>query len=133
MAARSGGVGLGPAGETGRFFQRVPLRGIKYDPSRSNVAFAKEGTPPMSLKYLDDFVATDQSQTESSPLDSELVFVGHGVVAPEYKWADYKGLDTAGETLGMLLDDPPRNPTAPPAFKGKTPPHFGPWHHKYAT
>src|SRR5258708_34363692 len=98
IAAQFQAVGLEPAGDNGTFFQRVPLLGIKYDPSRSNVAFAKEGAPPMSLKYLDDFVATDQSQTESSPLDSELVFVGHGVLAPEYKSDAYKGLDTAWAT-----------------------------------
>ncbi len=131
IAAQFQAVGLEPAGDNGTFFQRVPLLGVKYDPSRSNVAFTKEGTPAMSLKYLDDFVATDQSQTESSPLDSELVFVGHGVVAPEYKWDDYKGLDTAGKTLVMLVDDPPANASEPDLFKGKTRTYYGRWTYKY--
>ena len=131
IAAQFQAVGLEPAGDNGTFFQRVPLLGIKLDAARSNVAFTKEGAPAMTLKYLDDFVATDQSQTESSPLDSELVFVGHGVVAPEYKWDDYKGLDTSGKTLIMLVDDPPANASEPDLFKGKTRTYYGRWTYKY--
>jgi Zn-dependent M28 family amino/carboxypeptidase len=131
IAAQFEAVGLEPAGDNGTFFQRVPLLGIKYDTARSNVSFTKQGAPPMTLKYLDDFVATDESQTESSPLDSELVFVGHGVVAPEYKWDDYKGLDTTGKTLIMLVDDPPASSAEPNLFKGKTRTYYGRWTYKY--
>jgi hypothetical protein len=131
IAAQFQAVGLEPAGDNGTYFQRVPLIGIRYDPAKSNVSFAKEGAPPMALHYLDDFVATDQSQTNSSPLDSELVFVGHGVVAPEYKWDDYKGLDTAGKTLIMLVDDPPASAAEPDFFKGKTRTYYGRWTYKY--
>jgi Zn-dependent M28 family amino/carboxypeptidase len=131
IAAQFQANGLEPAGDNGTFFQRVPLLGIKYDPSRSNVLFTKEGAAPVALKYLDEFVATDESQSELSPLDSELVFVGHGVVAPEYRWDDYKGLDTKGKTLVMLVDDPPANPSEPDLFKGKTRTYYGRWTYKY--
>jgi Zn-dependent M28 family amino/carboxypeptidase len=133
MAAQFKEAGLQPAGENGTYFQRVPLIGVSYDPAKSNVAFTKTGAPPMQLKYLDDFVSTDESQTASSALDSELVFVGHGVIAPEYKWDDYKGLDTRGKTLVMLVDDPPANAKEPELFKGKARTYYGRWTYKYET
>jgi Zn-dependent M28 family amino/carboxypeptidase len=131
IAAQFQAEGLEPAGDNGTYFQRVPLLGIRYDPAKSNVSFAKEGAAPIALRYLDDFVATDQSQTASSALDSELVFVGHGVVAPEYKWDDYKGLDTKGKTLVMLVDDPPASAAEPDLFKGKARTYYGRWTYKY--
>jgi Zn-dependent M28 family amino/carboxypeptidase len=101
------------------------------DPEHSAVSFTKAGAPPIGLKYLDDFVATDQSQSNESALDSELVFVGHGVVAPEYRWDDYKGLDTKGKTLVMLVDDPPASAQEPNLFKGKARTYYGRWTYKY--
>src|SRR5207253_6621543 len=68
---------------------------------------------------------------ESDTLDSELVFVGHGVVAPEYQWDDYQGLDTRGKTLVMLVDDPPANAKEPDLFKGTTRTYYGRWTYKY--
>src|SRR5205085_1510861 len=61
----------------------------------------------------------------------EGLFVGHGVIAPEYKWDDYKGLDTRGKTLVMLVDDPPANAAEPDLFKGKTRTYYGRWTYKY--
>src|ERR1043166_9614903 len=102
------------------------------DPERTSVSFTKAGAPAIGpLKYLDDFVATDQSQNAESQLDSDVVFVGHGVVAPEYKWDDYKGLDTKGKTLVMLVDDPPATAQAPDLFKGKARTYYGRWTYKY--
>ncbi|MEO8035098.1 MAG: M28 family peptidase, partial [Acidobacteriota bacterium] len=65
--------------------------------------------------------------------DSEMVFVGHGVVAPEYKWDDYKGLDTRGKTLVMLVDDPPASAQEPDLFKGRARTYYGRWTYKYET
>jgi len=67
----------------------------------------------------------------SSAFNSELVFVGHGVVAPEYRWDDYKDLDAHGKTLVMLIDDPPANAGQPDLFKGKTRTYYGRWTYKY--
>jgi Zn-dependent M28 family amino/carboxypeptidase len=76
-------------------------------------------------------VGQDQTQVESDTIDSELVFVGHGAVAPEYRWDDYKGLDTRGKTLVMLVDDPPANAAEPDLFKGKARTYYGRWTYKY--
>jgi Zn-dependent M28 family amino/carboxypeptidase len=66
-------------------------------------------------------------------LDSELVFVGHGVVAPEYKWDDYKGVDVRGKTLVMLVDDPPATEKEPDLFKGRARTYYGRWTYKFET
>src|ERR1051325_2057098 len=79
--------------------QKVALLGITPDASTTEVACTKDAqTVAGPLKFLGDFVGGDQTQGTSSTLDSEVVFVGHGVVAPEYKWDDYKGLDTRGRS-----------------------------------
>ena len=132
IATQFAAYGLKPAGDHGSFIQKVPLIGITMDPERTSVSFTKAGAPAIGpLKYLDDFVATDQSQEEKSALDSEVVFVGHGVVAPEYRWDDYKGLDTKGKTLVMLVDDPPASAQEPNLFKGKARTYYGRWTYKY--
>jgi Zn-dependent M28 family amino/carboxypeptidase len=132
IAAQFEAAGLKPAGDNGTYFQKVPLLGIAMDASSSSISFTKAGAPTIGpLKHLDEFVANDPSQHPSSTLDSELVFVGHGVVAPEYNWDDYKGLDTRGKTLVMLVDDPPANASEPELFKGRTRTYYGRWTYKY--
>jgi Zn-dependent M28 family amino/carboxypeptidase len=136
IAAQFQSFGLKPDGDNGTYFQKVPLIGVTMDPEHTTVSFVKDGAPAIGpLHYLDDFVATDETQarqtSDATPLDSELVFVGHGVVAPEYQWDDYKGLDTRGKTLVMLVDDPPANPQEPDLFKGKARTYYGRWTYKY--
>jgi Zn-dependent M28 family amino/carboxypeptidase len=134
IATQFASYGLAPAGDHGSYIQIVPLIGITMDPEHTSVSFTKAGAPAVGpLKYLDDFVATDQSQSAESQLDSDVVFVGHGVVAPEYRWDDYKGLDPRGKTLVMLVDDPPANAQEPDLFKGKTRTYYGRWTYKYET
>ena len=134
IAAQFQAYGLEPAGDNGSYLQKVALLGITTDPDRTVVSFVKNGGSTIGpLKYLDEFVGTDLTQKESDTLDSDLVFVGHGVVAPEYKWDDYKGLDTRGKTLVMLVDDPPANASEPDLFKGKARTYYGRWTYKYET
>jgi Zn-dependent M28 family amino/carboxypeptidase len=134
IAAQFESYGLEPAGDNGTFFQRVPLLGIRMDAANTTLSFVKQGAPTIGpLTHLDDFVATDQSQNPSSALNSELVFVGHGDVAPEYRWDDYKGLDAHGKTLIMLVDDPPASAQEPDLFKGKARTYYGRWTYKYET
>jgi Zn-dependent M28 family amino/carboxypeptidase len=132
IAAQFESYGLEPAGDNGTFFQRVPLLGIRMDAANTNLAFVKEGGPTIGpLKHLDEFVGTDQTQSPTSTINSELVFVGHGDVAPEYRWDDYKGLDAHGKTLIMLVDDPPASAQEPELFKGKARTYYGRWTYKY--
>src|SRR5437667_8221125 len=106
-------IGLKPGNPDGSYFQEVPLAGIKSDPK---MVLAVAGKPPMELKYPDDFVASSaRLQPEIKVDNSDLVFVGYGVVAPEYGWDDYKGVDVRGKTILMLINDPavpdPKDPS----------------------
>jgi len=132
IAAQFEALGLKPDGDHGSWLQKVALIGSTMDPGGTSVSFTKEGGQTIGpLKYLDQFVGTDQTQTEAGALDSEVIFVGHGVVAPEYKWDDYKGIDPRGKTLVMLVDDPPANAQEPDLFKGKARTYYGRWTYKY--
>jgi Zn-dependent M28 family amino/carboxypeptidase len=132
IAAQFEAFGLAPAGDDGTFFQRIALLGERVEPEKTSLSFTKSGEPSLGpLSYLADFVAVNPSQTETSQTDSEVVFVGHGVVAPEYRWDDYRGFDASGKTLVMLVDDPPANEQEPDLFKGKARTYYGRWTYKY--
>jgi Zn-dependent M28 family amino/carboxypeptidase len=134
IAAQFESYGLEPAGDNGTYFQRVPLLGMTTDPAKTALSFTKNGAPVLGpLKLEQEYVGQNQTQVESDTLDSEVVFVGHGVVAPEYRWDDYKGLDTRGKTLVMLVDDPPATAQEPDLFKGKARTYYGRWTYKFET
>jgi len=128
-------VGLKPGNTDGTYFQTVPLVGIT--PASAPLTF-KKGGQVQTLKWKDDVVAWTKHVAESAALEnSELVFVGYGVVAPEYNWDDYKGLDAKGKTLVMLVNDPPvPNPANASeldakTFSGKAMTYYGRWTYKY--
>src|SRR5881398_1744091 len=127
-------IGLRPENPDGTYTQEVPLAGIKSEPRMS---FAISGKT-MDLKYADDFVASSaRLQPEIKIEKSDVVFVGYGVVAPEYGWDDYKNVDVRGKTLLMLIGDPvipdPKDPSKldNKMFKGKAMTYYGRWTYKY--
>ena len=127
-------IGLKPGNPDGTYTQEVPLAGIKSEPRMSFVI----GDKTMDLKYQDDFVASSaRLQPEIKIEKSDLVFVGYGVVAPEYGWDDYKNVDVKGKTLLMLIGDPPVPDPKDPSklddkmFKGKAMTYYGRWTYKY--
>ncbi len=129
-------AGLKPGNTDGTYVQKVPLIGITPDPNMT-LAFKKAGKEE-KLKFKDDFVAWTKHVAESAALDnSELVFVGYGVQAPEYSWDDFKGVDVKGKTLIMLIGDPPVQDPADPAgldptvFGGRAMTYYGRWTYKY--
>src|SRR5437762_4635960 len=128
-------IGLKPGNPDGTYIQEVPLAGIKSDP---RLQFVVNGKPPMDLKSADDFVASSaRLQNEIKIANSDIVFVGYGVVAPEYGWDDYKGVDVRGKTILMLINDPavpdPKDPSKldDNMFKGKAMTYYGRWTYKY--
>jgi Zn-dependent M28 family amino/carboxypeptidase len=131
IAAQFEALGLRPAGDGGTYFQKVSLLGITTSEEQTRVRFTKGATTLGPLKYRDEFAGGNQTQKESAALDSEVVFVGHGVVAPEYRWDDYKGLDVRGKTLVMLVDDPPATAAEPDLFKGRARTYYGRWTYKF--
>src|SRR6478609_5986914 len=127
-------IGLTPGNPDGTYTQEVPLAGIKSEPRMSFVI----GDKTMDLKSSDDFVASSaRLQSEIKIEKSGLVFVGYGVVAPEYGWDDYKNVDVKGKTLLMLIGDPPVPDPKDPSklddkmFKGKAMTYYGRWTYKY--
>ena len=113
----------------------MPLVGIT--PTPAPLVFRKGGQA-QTLKWKDDVVAWTKHVADSASLqDSELVFVGYGVVAPEFDWDDYKGVDVKGKTLVMLVNDPPVPDPSNPAeldaktFGGKAMTYYGRWTYKY--
>jgi Zn-dependent M28 family amino/carboxypeptidase len=128
-------IGLKPGNPDGTYVQKVPLVGIT--PTPAPLLFAK-GKEQLTLNWKDDVVAWTKHVADVASLDkSELVFVGYGVVAPEYNWDDYKGVDVKGKTLVMLVGDPPvpdpANPSAldPKTFGGNAMTYYGRWTYKY--
>lgn len=120
-------LGLKPAAPDGGFIQKVPLVGItpRVPPT---VPFSR-GEKQVVLKYRQDFVAFSGAQRpEASVTDAEVVFVGYGIVAPEYDWNDYKGMDLKGKVLLMMNNDPEDDPDL---FSGKTRLWYGRWDYKY--
>jgi Zn-dependent M28 family amino/carboxypeptidase len=127
-------LGLKPGNPDGTYTQEVPLAGIKSEPQMSFVI----GDKTMDLKYPDDFVASSARLQPEIKIDkSALVFVGYGIVAPEYGWDDYKDVDVKGKTLLMLIGDPPIPDPKDPSklddkmFKGKAMTYYGRWTYKY--
>ncbi len=130
-------LGLAPGNPDGTFVQDVPL--IGFEVTRAAGTFRTgPAREPIPLKFLDNWVAVSRSLVPKVAVDdSEVVFVGYGVVAPEYGWDDYKGVDVRGKTLLMLVNDPPVPDPNDPAqldaslFKGKAMTYYGRWTYKY--
>jgi len=126
--------GLKPGNPDGSYIQNVPLFGIQSTPTSHVIANRQR----IDLEPKKDFVAwTIRPVPEINIQNSDVVFVGYGVVAPEYGWDDYKGVDVRGKTIVMLVNDPavpdPKNPAEldPNMFKGKAMTYYGRWTYKY--
>jgi Zn-dependent M28 family amino/carboxypeptidase len=123
-------LGLEP-GNGDSYFQDVPLVDITVDPERAPFRVTGMGDP-MSFAYADDFVTwTTRVVDESSVQDSEMVFVGYGIVATEFGWDDYAGVDVAGKTVVVLVNDPGFATQDPDVFSGNTMTYYGRWTYKF--
>jgi Zn-dependent M28 family amino/carboxypeptidase len=112
------------------YLQRVPLVGVETL-AESTLAFesAAGGAAPAPIKYKDDFVLWTETQQPAVDTQADMVFVGYGVVAPEFQWDDYKGQDVSGKVLVMLVNDPPSD--NPSVFGGKALTYYGRWTYKF--
>jgi hypothetical protein len=120
--------GLKPAGDSGTYLQKVPMVGVTTLPE-STFTIASNSGQPMNLKLLDDYVTSNQTQQPQSDINTEIVYVGYGIEAPEYNWDDYKSTDVKGKVLLMLVNEPPSDD--PRFFKGKALTYYGRWTYKY--
>jgi len=121
----------------------APMFGDSYRQAVRLVAI--EATGDMSLRIADaggnealtyangpeSAVWTTRIVEETGLADSELVWVGYGIVAPEYQWDDYAGVDVSGKTVLMLVNDPGYATRDPELFNGNSMTYYGRWTYKY--
>ena len=127
-------LGLEPGNPDGSFLENVPLMGVTGEPTVT----IRAGGKPLDLVIPRDCIASSVRFVPEVTLEnSEMVFVGYGVVAPEYGWDDYKGVDVRGKTIVMLVGDPPVPDPADPSrldekvFHGRAMTYYGRWTYKY--
>ena len=121
--------GVKPGVGDSSYFQRVPIDVVKADPATIHVVAS--GKANANLRFTDDVVVWPGSATDASSARGELVFVGYGAVAPEYKWDDFKNTDVRGKILLVLVNDPPAPASEPNLFGGKAMTYYGRWTYKY--
>src|SRR3712207_1271768 len=85
IAAQLQAMGVAPGGENGTYFQQVPI--VESTVSRNFTL----SVPGRSYRYCEDSVAFSGSEQPRVHVQGDVVFVGHGIVAPEQKWSDYEG------------------------------------------
>jgi len=124
-------AGLKPGGDNGSYFQSVPLIGITTEAS-ARLAATKEGTAndgvATEFKWADEFVGVNERQTTEDQFEAEVVFVGHGIVAPEYQWNDFKDADVRGKVLMLFTNEPASSD--PKFFGGRALTNYGRWTYK---
>ncbi|MEQ9299317.1 MAG: M28 family metallopeptidase [Cyclobacteriaceae bacterium] len=121
--------GLEP-GNGDSYFQDVPMVEITANPSPTMIISG--GSDDLVLNVSEDFVAFSEQSVDNVSLNaSDLVFAGYGVVAPEYDWNDYEGIDVKGKTVVVLVNDPGFASGDSTFFKGETMTYYGRWTYKY--
>lgn len=127
-------AGLEPMGEDGSYFQPVELTSTTLQPSSSMTIKSADGTIMESDIHEGVTNSVFWSKRVAPSLnikDSDLVFVGYGVVAPEYGWNDYEGIDVTGKTVVMLVNDPGYATQDPELFRGNSMTYYGRWTYKF--
>ena len=130
-------LGLEPGNPDGTYLQRVPLVGITGAEAQP-LAIASANGGKRTFKWSDEVVAFSKRVADSARIDdSEMVFVGYGVTAPEYQWNDFGDLDVKGKTIVVLVNDPQVPDASDPSrlddrlFNGKAMTYYGRWTYKY--
>jgi Zn-dependent M28 family amino/carboxypeptidase len=128
-------AGLEPGNPDGSYLQSVPLVAITPDKGMKLKLTGHGRT--LEPKFLDDYVAWSKRVTDTSAVDTDLIFVGYGVQAPEFQWDDFKGVDVKGKVIVVLINDPPvPDPTDPAkldpkTFGGSAMTYYGRWTYKF--
>jgi len=130
LAEQFAAAGLEP-GNGDSFFQEVPLMSITSQPDMTLSVTDEQGNE-IPFQYLDEMVGiTRRIQDSVAVENSEMVFVGYGIVAPEYNWNDYEGLDVKGKTVVVIVNDPGYVTGDKALFTGNTMTYYGRHTYKY--
>jgi len=101
VAAQFYAAGLRPGGDEGGYLQRVPLVGYKLA-DKGNFVWAPAKGTPQTLVSGEDFVAAPNAAKAETSINAPIVFVGYGIVAPDYRRDDYKGVDVKGKIVAFI-------------------------------
>jgi len=127
IASQLRAAGCLPGAADGGWMQPVPILGIKSTVTRALAANGPKGTA--SFEAPMDYTAVAGSPDANAAWnDTEVVFVGYGIDAPEQNWDDYQGVDLRGKVLMVMNNDPADDPER---FAGKTRLYYGRWSYKY--
>ncbi len=118
-------AGFSPAGDGGSWFQQVPIVESVVDRGFTL------SVPGRTYRYGDDVVAFSGVEDPKVTVRGEIVFVGHGIVAPEQKWNDYAGVDVKGKWVLVMVNDPPAPADEATLFGGKALTYYGRWTYKF--
>ncbi len=122
-------AGLEP-GNGDSYFQEVPMVRITTNAAPRMQVFSPRGN--FELRGLDEYVIwTNKTEPTVSLDQTEIVFAGYGVVAPEHNWNDYEGLDVKGKVVMVLVNDPGFHAGDSTLFKGNTMTYYGRWTYKF--
>lgn len=122
-------IGLEPA-NNGSYLQEVPMVEITETPDDLMIITTKNNQ--IKLNYKTDFVAFSKQLVDEITLEnSEIVFAGFGIVAPEYNWNDYEGIDVKGKTVIVFVNDPGFGTFDSTFFRGNSMTYYGRWTYKY--
>jgi len=134
LTAQFYALGLAPGNRDGSYVQSVELVGY----TGSSTASVRVGKTPIAMRPNQDYVAVSRhDSSDINVVDTDIVFVGYGVVAPEYGWDDYKNVDVRGKTVLIMVGDPPIRDAADSSrldsamFRGKAMTYYGRWTYKY--
>ena len=128
IAAQLRVFGIEP-GVNGSYFQRVPIDIVAAD--RATIRASVTGRASATLRYPEDVVIWAGSAADSSAARGELVFVGYGSTAPEYRWNDFKDTDVRGKIVLVLVNDPPAPRNEAELFGGRAMTYYGRWTYKF--
>lgn len=117
-------LGLEPAGDSGTYYHKVPIISLTPSPTLT-VQSGGSNTP---LSYMKDYMLWSMHDTSSVSASGELVYVGYGIVAPDYDWNDYAGVDVKGKIVVTLVNDPGLQDST--IFRGSTLTYYGRWTYK---
>lgn len=122
-------IGLEPVG--GSWFQNAEMVETNVDPAASYLRFDLNGETK-DLAYKSEAVwFTKRIAPELAFDTSDVVFVGYGIVAPEYGWNDFDGVDVRGKTIIILVNDPGFATKDPALFTGNAMTYYGRWTYKF--
>jgi Zn-dependent M28 family amino/carboxypeptidase len=121
-------AGLKPAGDNGSYLQKVRFLGTHTE-AESTFALLPATGGPIPLRLADDIVSGNETGAESADIEAPIVFVGHGIEAPEYQWDDYKGVDVKGKVVLIVVNEPASDDVA--FFNGPALTYYGRWTYKF--